>query len=83
LIVHWEKHLIHNATTKLFFQNDSRGKQRAKEMLWNNHANFCTIPLKSETNDGPASTIEQLSVPDNGPAITTSSFLQPSNDRPA
>jgi hypothetical protein len=33
------------------FQNDLRGKQRAKEMLWNNHANFCTIPLKSETHD--------------------------------
>jgi hypothetical protein len=36
---------------KDIFQNDSRGKQRAKEMLWSNHANFCTIPLKSETND--------------------------------
>jgi hypothetical protein len=65
---------------KDIFQNDSRGKQCAKEMLWNNHATFCTIPLKSETNDGPASTIKQLSVPDNGPAITTSSFLQLPND---
>ncbi len=67
---------------KDIFRNDLRGKQRAKEMLWNNHANFCRIPLKSETNDGPASTIEQLSVPDNGPAITTSSFLQLPNDSP-
>ena len=49
-------------------------------MLRNNHATFCTIPLKSETNDGPASTIEQLSVPDNGPANTTSSFLQLPNN---
>jgi hypothetical protein len=68
---------------KDIFQNDSRGKQCAKELLWNNHATFCTIPLKSETNDGPASTIEQLSVPDNCPAITTSSFLQLPNDSPA
>jgi hypothetical protein len=66
--------------SKDIFQNDSRGKQRAKEMLQNNHANFCLIPLKSKTNDGPASTIEQLFVPDNGPTITTSSFLQLPND---
>jgi hypothetical protein len=33
------------------FQKDLRGKQRAKEMLWNDHANFCAIPLKSETHD--------------------------------
>ena len=64
------------------FRNNSRGKQRVKEMLRNNHANFCTNPLTSETNDGPASTIEQLSVPDNGPAISTSSFLQLPNDSP-
>ncbi len=36
---------------KDIFQNDLRGKQRAKEMLRNNHANFYTIPLKSETHD--------------------------------
>jgi hypothetical protein len=36
---------------KDIFQNDSRGKQRAKEMLRSDHANHCTIPLKSETND--------------------------------
>ncbi len=36
---------------KDIFWNNSRGKQRAKEMLWNNHANFCTIPLKSEIHD--------------------------------
>ncbi len=68
---------------KDIFQNDSRWKQHAKEMLRNNHANFCTIPLKSEINDSPASTIEQLSVWDNGPAIATSSFLQLPNDSPA
>ena len=61
---------------KDIFQNDSRGKQCAKEMLWNNHATFCMIPLKSETNDGPASTIKQLSVPYDIPAITTPSFKQ-------
>jgi hypothetical protein len=68
---------------KDIIQNDSRGKQCAKEMLWNNHATFCMIPLKSETNDGPASTIKQLSVLDNDPAITTSSFLQLPNNSPA
>ncbi len=36
---------------KDIFRNNSREKQRAKEMLWNNHANFCSIPLKSETHD--------------------------------
>ncbi len=36
---------------KDIYQKDSREKQRGKEMLWNNHANFCTIPLKSETHD--------------------------------
>ncbi len=36
---------------KDIFWKDSRGKQRAKEMLWKDHANFCTIPLKSETHD--------------------------------
>jgi hypothetical protein len=36
---------------KDIFQNNSRGKQHAKEMLWSNHVNFCTIPLKSETNN--------------------------------
>jgi hypothetical protein len=36
---------------KDIFRNDSRGKQCAKEMLWKDHANFCTIPLKSETHD--------------------------------
>jgi hypothetical protein len=36
---------------KDIFRNDSRGKQPAKEMLRNDHANFCTIPLKSETHD--------------------------------
>jgi hypothetical protein len=50
---------------KDIFQNDSRGKQCAKEMLWSNHANFCTIPLKSETNNTTFHTgIEPLSLSD-------------------
>ncbi len=48
---------------KDIFQNDSKGKQCAKEMLWKDHANFCTIPLKSETNDTTSHTrIEPLSL---------------------
>ncbi len=32
-----------------------------KDMLWSNHANFCTIPLKSETNNTTSHTgIEPL-----------------------
>jgi hypothetical protein len=57
------------------FRNNSRGKQRVKEMLRNNHANFWTISLKTETNKD--------FVPNNGPNITTSSFLQLPNDSPA
>jgi hypothetical protein len=52
-------------------------------MLWSSQAIFYMNPLKSETNDGPASTIEQLSVPDNGHAITTSSFKQLPKNSPA
>jgi hypothetical protein len=73
---------------KYICQNGSRGKPCAKEMLRSNHANFCTISLNSETNDG--STFEQfsVSVPNDGPAfmqlsvpnditaIITSSFKQ-------
>jgi hypothetical protein len=36
---------------KDIYQKDSRREQHAKEMLWNDHANFCTVPLKSETHD--------------------------------
>jgi hypothetical protein len=43
------------------FQYDSRGKQRAKEMLHSDQGNFNTNPSKSETNN--SSTFEQLSVP--------------------
>jgi hypothetical protein len=50
---------------KDIFQNDSRGKQCAKEMLRSDHANFCTFPLKSETNDTMSHTgIEPLSLSD-------------------
>jgi hypothetical protein len=81
---------------KDIFRYDSRGKQRAKEMLHSDQGNFCTNPLKSETNDssafeqlsvpiphdGPARFM-QLPVPNNGPAIITSSFLQLPNNSPA
>jgi hypothetical protein len=48
---------------KDIFQYNSRGKQCAKEMLRSNHANFCTIPLKSEINKTMSHTgIEPLSL---------------------
>jgi hypothetical protein len=70
------------------FRKDLRGMQRAKEMLSSDGANLYTNPQKSETNDrsaferfsvpipndGPA--FMQLSVPNDIPAITTSSFKQ-------
>jgi hypothetical protein len=46
---------------KDIFQYDSRGKQRAKEMLHSNQGIFYTNPLKSEMNN--SSTFERLSVP--------------------
>jgi hypothetical protein len=46
---------------KDFIRRDSRGMQRAKEMLWSDQANFYTNPLKSATRDGFA--FEQSSVP--------------------
>jgi hypothetical protein len=50
---------------KDIFRNDSRGKQCAKEMLRSDHANFCTISLKSEINDPMSHTgIEPLSLSD-------------------
>jgi hypothetical protein len=81
---------------KDIFQYDSRGKQRAKEMLHSDQGNFYMNPLKSETNgssafeqlsvpiphDGPAH-FKQLPVLNNGPAIISSSFLQLPNDSPA
>ena len=39
------------SSNKDSFQKDSRGMQRAKEMLLSDQANFYTNPLKSETND--------------------------------
>ena len=73
---------------KDIFRKDSRGMQRAKEMLSSDQANFYTNPQKSETNDRSAferfsvpipddvSAFMQLSVPNDIPAITTSSFKQ-------
>jgi hypothetical protein len=57
------------------FRKDSRGMQRAKEMLSIDQANFHMNPRKSETND--SSTFERLSVPipNDIPASTMSSFL--------
>jgi hypothetical protein len=46
-----EKAFNSQCNNKDIFLNDSRGKQCAKEMLRINHANFCMIPLKSETHD--------------------------------
>ena len=51
-------------------------------MLWSDQANFYTNPLKSETNDVPASTIKQLLVPNDGPASTIEQLSVP-NDGPA
>ena len=76
-----------------FVQKDSRGMQRAKEMLRSDQANFYTNPLKSATSDGfafewssvpipnddPASTIEQLSVPNDGPSSTIQQLSVPNN----
>ena len=73
-------------STKDIFQKDLREMQHAKEMISSNQANFYTNPLKSETND--RSNVDQfsasvrlclhaqLSVPNDIPAITTSSFKQ-------
>jgi hypothetical protein len=73
---------------KDIFQNDSRRKLCAKEMLRSNQANFYTNPLKSETNDGSTFKQFSVSVPNDGfvfmqltvpndiTAITTSSFKQ-------
>jgi hypothetical protein len=51
-------------------------------MLWSDQANFYTNPLKSETNDVPASTIKQLLVPNDGLASTIEQLSVP-NDGPA
>jgi hypothetical protein len=75
LIVHWEKHLIHNATTKTFSEKTQEECNVQKEMLWSDQANFDTNPLKSEINE--SSTFERLSVPipNDIPASSMSSFL--------
>jgi hypothetical protein len=75
-------------SNKDIFRKDLRGMQRAKEMLSSNQSNFYTNPQKSETNDRSAferfsvpipddvSAFMQLSVPNDIPAITASSFKQ-------
>ena len=59
----------------IFWKQNSRGMQRAKEMLSSNQANFHRNPRKSEIND--SSTFEWLSVPipNDIPASTMGSFL--------
>ena len=75
-------------SNKDIFRKDLRAMQRAKEMLSSDQANLYTNPQKSETNDRSAferfsvpipndvSAFMQLSVPNDIPAITTSSFKQ-------
>ena len=48
-------------SSKDIFQEDSRGMQRAKEMLSSDQANFYTNPRKSETNDSVPLSIDSLS----------------------
>ena len=59
----------------IFRKQNSRGMQRAKEVLSSNQANFHRNPRKSEIND--SSTFEWLSVPipNDIPASTMGSFL--------
>jgi hypothetical protein len=57
------------------FRNDSREMQRAKEMLWSKHSNFCTISLKSETNNRSAFERFSVPIPNDVTASTMSSFL--------
>jgi hypothetical protein len=54
LFVSFEQALDSQHNNEDIFQNDSREMQRAKEMLWNDQANFYTNSLKSETNDRSA-----------------------------
>ena len=54
LFVSFEQALDSQRNNEDIFQNDSRKMQRAKEMLWNDQANFYTNSLKSETNDRSA-----------------------------
>jgi hypothetical protein len=75
-------------SNKDIFRKDLRAMQLAKEMLSSDQANLYTNPQKSETNDRSAferfsvpipndvSAFMQLSVPNDIPAITTSSFKQ-------
>ena len=75
LFVSFEQALDSQRNNKDIFQNDSREMQRAKEMLWSDHSNFCTIYLKSETNDRSAFERFSVPVPNDVPASTMSSFL--------
>ena len=75
LFVSFEQALDSQRNNEDIFQNDSRKMQRAKEMLWSDHSNFCTISLKSETNDSSAFKRLSVPIPNDVPASTMSSFL--------
>jgi hypothetical protein len=75
LFVSFEQALDSQRNNEDIFQNDSREMQRAKEMLWSDHSNFCTISLKSETNNRSAFERFSVPIPNDVPASTMSSFL--------
>ncbi len=58
------------------FWKDLRGMHSAKEMLSSNWENFYMNPWKTETNDISTFDRFSVSVPNDIPAITTSSFKQ-------
>jgi hypothetical protein len=75
LFVSFEQALDSQRNNEDIFRNDSREMQCAKEMLWSDHSNFCTISLKSETNDRSAFERFSVPIPNDVPASTMSSFL--------
>jgi hypothetical protein len=69
---------------KAIFREDSRRKQCAKEVPHSNQASFYTNPLKPETQkNSPAFKQLSVSITNDGPASTLSSFLSQLNNGPA
>ncbi len=62
-------------SNKDIFGKDLKGMQRAKGMLSSNQANLSMNPQKSETNDRSAFERFSVSISNDGPALTISSFL--------
>jgi len=62
-------------SNKDIFRKDLKGMQRAKGMLSSNQANLSTNPQKSETNDRSAFKRFSVSISNDGPSLTISSFL--------